>query len=159
MSSVDLDRFHSRYGYHPCDYETYLVVRKLHRYMWKMCRELGRLRAYGRKQEHNRKGPVPRVCPLITKFNIEIQPWGPYSGTHPVDRYLHPDCWRGGEVIIPDQDLRDLYREARYPQGSRVEKTWEERSPEWNFQPGTPPGGTIAYWKELLQEIEAWYAS
>lgn len=89
----------SRWGYHPCDYQTYVKLRKLHKLMWRMMRQLGRYRSWDRKLPQN-QGPEPKVCPVAYELGLKIDP------------YTHK--------IYPNQDLRADYLRARYPQPEPV---------------------------------------
>ena len=51
----------SRWGYHPCNYETYLQLRRLHRAFWEGRRLLAKWRRWAAKLPRNRTRPEPLV--------------------------------------------------------------------------------------------------
>src|SRR5437764_918694 len=68
----------SRWGYHPCNFETYLKLRRLHQAYHDGLRLLARWRRWRAKAPHNRSGPEPtvpeavrRVCasPIAAEFS------------------------------------------------------------------------------------------
>lgn len=144
--SVELELCRSKWGFHPCDYATFCTLRKLHKAMWRLCYELGRLRAWERKEPQNRRGPRPQVCPASLKYlGVLVK-----RSTSPYDRGVKADGygigWTGNEVIVPDQELIRLYQEARQP---RLEQgvLWRTVHPSWN----------TGKWESILAEIEDWY--
>lgn len=50
------DVFESKFGFHPCDYETYRKLKAIHKWYWQT------LRAYANWERWNRKLPKNRVC-------------------------------------------------------------------------------------------------
>ncbi len=143
--SVKLELCRSRWGFHPCDYATFCTLRKLHKAMWRVCYELGRLRAWERKQPQNRRGPRPQVCPASLKY-LDVRVKGstsPYDNGYRASAYAG---WTGNEVIVPDRELIRLFQEARHPQAEQG-VLWQTVQPSWN------PGK----WDTILAEIEEWY--
>jgi hypothetical protein len=57
----------SRWGYHPCDYETFLKLRRVHKAYHEGLRLLARWRRWRAKMPHNRRGPEPAVPGVIRK--------------------------------------------------------------------------------------------
>lgn len=136
----------SRWGYHPCSYETFTLIRKLHRYMWRMCRELGRQRAWERKRPENRKGPRPEVCPYIRRLDIEIT-YSPSQWSRRCRAEAAENFRTGNELILPDRGLIELYRSARYPKSTEV-PLWENDSSIRPYLQVLP---------DLVASIEFWY--
>jgi hypothetical protein len=57
--------YRSRWGYHPCDYATYLKLRLLHKAYFEGLKLLARWRRWRAKRPHNRKGPEPVVPDVL----------------------------------------------------------------------------------------------
>lgn len=58
--------FQSRWGYHPCNHETYLKLRRLHKAYWEGRRLLAKWRRWHAKKPHIRTRPEP-VVPTVLK--------------------------------------------------------------------------------------------
>src|SRR5262249_41336028 len=68
----------SRWGFHPCNYETYLKLRRLHKAFWEGRRLLARWQRWSARLPKNRAGPEPavpavyrEVCasPVVAEFH------------------------------------------------------------------------------------------
>ena len=46
--------YQSKWGWHPCDYETFLLLRKLYHRYWQALRRFAEWQRWERKQPHNR---------------------------------------------------------------------------------------------------------
>ena len=57
--------FKSRWGFHPCSYETYLQLKQLKKRFWETVYAYERWRRWARKL--NRVGDEPKFCPLFQK--------------------------------------------------------------------------------------------
>lgn len=95
----------SRWGYHPCTYEVYGLLKDLHRWYWQTVYDFHRWHRWQRKQPQNRVGPEPVFCELFVEDTVWYKP-----------------CRRGDEVhfkvypkMLIDHDVVDLYRKARTP--------------------------------------------
>ncbi len=76
----------SRWGFHPCDYETFLKLRRIHKAYHAGLILLARWRRWRAKMPHNRRGPEPvvpavirEICaaPVAAAFNAARRP-APY---------------------------------------------------------------------------------
>ena len=56
--------YQSRWGYHPCNYATYLKLRRLHKAYWEGRRLLARWDRWRAKLPKNRRCPEPAVPPV-----------------------------------------------------------------------------------------------
>ena len=70
--------YRSRWGYHPCNYETYDKLRRVHKAYYEGLRVLSRWRRWRAKLPHNRRGPEPfvaygvrQICasPIVAEFH------------------------------------------------------------------------------------------
>jgi hypothetical protein len=57
--------YQSRWGYHPVDYATFCLLRKLSARYWRAVRRAAAWRRWARKAPHNRPGPEPGLDPLF----------------------------------------------------------------------------------------------
>jgi hypothetical protein len=55
----------SRWGYHPCSYETFLLLRKCKKHYWKAVYAAARRERWARKLPENRRGPEPATCAVF----------------------------------------------------------------------------------------------
>jgi hypothetical protein len=70
--------YQSRWGYHPCNYQTYLKLRRLHRAYWEGRRLIAKWERWNAKRPENRTRPEPvvpavyrEVCaaPVVLEFH------------------------------------------------------------------------------------------
>jgi len=94
-----------RFGFHPCDYQTYLKLKQLKKRFWETVYASARYDRWHNKFPHNRKGAEPaKYCPLIGnrvfgsrgKNELGYQVWGKIPNKL-------------------DQKLLDLFEQARMP--------------------------------------------
>jgi len=81
----------SRWGYHPCDYHTFVKLKEIHKYFWKTVRDSHRWKRWDRKTVYQSPNE-PKVCPYFLK------------GKHKHPFYL-------------DWTIREDYQNARYARG------------------------------------------
>lgn len=98
--------FKSRWGYHPCHYELFRKLKSLHGWYWQSLYDFHRWYRWWRKDEQNRTGEEPAVCP---HFLLS-------------DTWFRPVC-RGGEdgfkvfpKTVTDHGVLELYQLTRMPQ-------------------------------------------
>jgi hypothetical protein len=69
--------YRSRWGYHPCNYETFLKLKRLHKAYFEGLRMLAIWRRWRAKRPHNRRVPEPVVAdvyrlvcasPIVAEF-------------------------------------------------------------------------------------------
>jgi hypothetical protein len=121
--------YRSRWGYHPCDYETYGALKKLNALYLRAVRELAAWRRWSRKQPQNRMrrqkvvdsqgrqvgwetaGPWPQpcLCPVFCQREKVIRHWSP--GTSRASREVEL-------VGLRHSWIPDAYRAARTPAAS-----------------------------------------
>src|SRR6267142_2725288 len=85
----------SRWGWYPCDYETFLLLKKLHAFYWRALRRYAEWQRWHRKQPHNRvirqrlvddRGrkvgsrivgprPEPWLCPVFCTRDKVLRHW------------------------------------------------------------------------------------
>ena len=56
--------YQSRWGHHPCNYQGYLKLRRLHRAYWEGRRQIARWNRWKAKRPQNRTRPEP-VVPVV----------------------------------------------------------------------------------------------
>jgi hypothetical protein len=100
----------SRWGFHPCDYETYAKLKALHKHYWQSLYDFHRWHRWWRKRPENRRRAEPAVGSLF----VVDRPW--YK---PVKR-----CGVKGFKVYPrtvvDHGIAELYQTARRPQPAPV---------------------------------------
>lgn len=60
--------FKSRFGYHPCDYPTFLKLKRIHKGYHEALRKAAAHRRWIRKRPHNRHGPEPVVAAVYREL-------------------------------------------------------------------------------------------
>lgn len=108
--------YQSRWGYHPCEYELFLKIRRLHKWYWQTVYDFHRWHRWWRKEPQNRRGPEPAFCPLF----VEDKTW-----FKPVCVHDEPGCKVYPKTVV-DRDVVRLYQEARMPQAAPVPPFDEE---------------------------------
>ena len=76
--------FRSRWGYHPCNYETYRKLRKLHKAYWEGRRLLAKWHRWKAKRPHNRTRPEPVVPDVVKQVCASSIVHEFQSARHPV---------------------------------------------------------------------------
>lgn len=75
--------YRSRWGYHPCNFETYRKLRRLHKAYYEGLRLLARWKRWRAKKPHNRRGPEPavpevyrQICasPIVAEYHAARRP-------------------------------------------------------------------------------------
>ena len=97
--------FRSRWGFHPCSYETFRKLKRLHKWYWQTVRDFHRWHRWWRKQPQNRTAVAPKFCLLF----IEDREWHKpirVHGTAGVKYY---------PKTLVDRGLVELYQGARKP--------------------------------------------
>jgi hypothetical protein len=146
----------SRWGYHPCDYETFLLLKKLNACFLRALHRYTAWKRWSRKQPHNRVirkkmvdaqgckvgsevvGPMPEpcLCPFFTKREKVVShrksKGGPIKAEGGAER-LH----------LEYSDLPEVYRAARTP------VLREDLVAPLKYSPEEIRG--------LVQQVEAWY--
>mgnify|MGYP003394881018 CR=1 FL=1 len=99
-----------RFGFHPCDYETYLKLKAIKKRYWQSVYTDARHDRWERKFPKNRKGQEPpKACP-----HIGIRVWGWRNAPDGSKVY-------GKVPAKPDQHLLDWFEMARTPQATEAE--------------------------------------
>jgi hypothetical protein len=107
LAPVAATTFKSRWGYHPCDWNTFLKLKRLHKAYWEHIRKEAAFERWWAKQPQNQHGPEPRY---ISEFV----------------RYVDCICRstkEGRQRYIPNRDshpIRALYLAARKPSPTPV---------------------------------------
>ena len=98
--------FRSRWGFHPCDYELFMKLKRLHKWHWQTVFDFHRWHRWWRKKEEHRRGPEPKFCPLF----VEDRPWYKRVQTRGSSGFkVYPKT-------VVDRGIVDLFRQARVPQ-------------------------------------------
>jgi hypothetical protein len=118
----------SRWGFHPCDYVTFRLLKKLHGFYWRALRQHAAWQRWARKKPHNRVirhkirneeghvvrrevvGPMPEpvLCPVFCvrdKIKTHVDEEGNYL---PEGRFVDRVTFRG-------HGIPEAYHSARTP--------------------------------------------
>jgi hypothetical protein len=128
----------SRWGYHPCDYATYRLIKRLH---WLWFRTLRRLAAW---QRWNAKLPHNRVIWRRLRAAGKPVGWeqvGPWPEPA-LPAFMVEDRW--GKRVIAHAWIDSFYRAAHRPAPEPVE-SW--------------PLAKIQEIQDLLRQLETWCES
>jgi hypothetical protein len=66
--------FQSRFGFHPCDRQTFLQLKALKKCYWLTVRDFHRWWRWQRKLPHNRRGPEPKYCEVFVENKHWLRP-------------------------------------------------------------------------------------
>ena len=102
--------FKSRWGFHPCHYELFLKLRRLHGWYWQTVYDFHRWHRWWRKEPQNRIGPEPKFCPLFIEDIIWRKPV----------RIRGENGFKVYPKTVTDHGILNLYRSARTPQPEPV---------------------------------------
>jgi hypothetical protein len=120
--------YQSRWGYHPCDYATFLQLKELNQYYQRALRRFAAWKRWSRKQPQNRvirsrrrndqgqvigkevlgPRPEPALCPVFTRRE-EVRR---YSSDPERQRKEERKIER---VSMTHSDISEVYRKARKP--------------------------------------------
>jgi hypothetical protein len=101
----------SRWGFHPCDYEFFLKLKRLHKWYWQTVYDFHRWHRWWRKEPQNRTGPEPSYCRAFVEDKI----WRKPVRMHGEDGFrLYPKS-------VVDRGVVSLYQAARMPQAEPVQ--------------------------------------
>jgi len=118
--SNSTNTFQSRFGFHPCDRQTFLKLKALKKYYWQTVRDFHRWWRWQRKLPHNRCGAEPEFCDLF----VENKPW------HRPRRVHGQDAIRHFPRTLVDRGVLAWHAAARRPQSEPPplfdEKTLQE---------------------------------
>lgn len=122
------ESFKSRWGYHPCSYETFKRLKVLHKVFWQHVRKIAAAKRWKAKQSQNREGSEPKFCAV---FDVRENTW--VEG-------------KGYQKVWDLHEIRLLYQRARRPskdpvdvfEGAVLDKFdhWESALIDWNLSNG-----------------------
>jgi hypothetical protein len=106
-----------RWGWHPCDYQTFRKLKLLHKYYWITVRQFSNWKRWDRKEPQNR---------LIRKWTTEevrlvdgttaSRPLKKVVGEIPEPKYCPFFVYsKYGRLMLTDHKIIENYRNARYP--------------------------------------------
>ncbi len=124
----------SRWGWHPCDYETFRLLKRLHAVYWRALRQFAAWQRWKRKLPHNRVLRRRVVDAQGRKVGSEIVGPMPEPPLHPLfctrtrvvrnwtrdGRYVK-DGETTERVAFHDHGIPDAYRAARKPAATEAE--------------------------------------
>jgi len=117
--------FQSRWGFHPCDYETFQLLKKLNFHFERARRRFAEWKRWKRKLPHNRVLRSTIRDAAGRKVGTEILGPRPEPVLSPVfcERVMivRVGAPAGERVRLLYEDLPEVYREARRPKASREE--------------------------------------
>lgn len=104
--------FKGRWGYYPCDYETYREIKELHRFAYKDLRATLRRKRWLAKLPYNRRGPEPKaVGTTHDLYNWILQEYRNVRYPKPTAALVVPsDMPRGWRETL--RGLREFHAEA-----------------------------------------------
>jgi hypothetical protein len=123
--------FKSRWGYHPCSYETYRKLKVLKKRFWESVIAYGNYKRWIRKQEQNRVGPEPRYCDFFLCAH--------YQRHKPVGAGVWQILF-GGTFI---EFVQETLEKARMGSATEVEPL---------------PALTVQKIDDAYEKVEAWFA-
>tara|TARA_Y100000034_G_scaffold100014_1_gene123135 strand:- start:6750 stop:7337 length:588 start_codon:yes stop_codon:yes gene_type:complete len=107
----------SRWGHHPCDYDTYLKLKELHRYWWKAVQREYEWERWNRKDPQNRviRHKVRDCDGNVTGYNVEPRPEPVRSDLF--YKTLKVKTWNGEREVrsLEYAEIVTDYRKARTP--------------------------------------------
>ncbi|SRR5579885_148796 len=126
--------FRSRWGWHPCDYETFTLLKRLHGAYWRALRQYATWKRWRRKMPHNRvlrrrirdeqgrkigsvvvgPWPEPPLPPLFCVRHSVLTHWGEDGQPLPEGRLTE-------EFVFDDLGIAAAYRAARRPTATEAE--------------------------------------
>jgi hypothetical protein len=112
-----ISRSKSRWGYHPCDYETFMRLKKLHKWVWEQRYAYARWRRWSRKEPQNRVVRHRAPATPSSRANGKMM----RGAVIRVDSIPEPKVAstfkhsRPYEVELVCRDVVTLYRQARMP--------------------------------------------
>ncbi len=101
----------SRWGFHPCNYELFHKLKRLHRWYWQTVYDFHRWHRWWRKEVQNRVGTEPVFCADF----VQDKPW-----FKPVRIHGEAACKVYQKTVV-DCGIVDLYQQARMPKSEPVE--------------------------------------
>jgi len=104
VQSVNTDSLQSRWGHHPCNRETFLKLKALHKSFWSHLRRSVAAERRLAKLPENRRGKCPDFFPV---FSVPKK-WGKVADSLGVVKY-------GVFRKVEDHPVRILFQQARYP--------------------------------------------
>jgi len=110
MTTTETNVYKSRWGYHSCDYETFLKLKKLHKLYWQTVYRFAAWERWDRKLPHNRVIRRKLRSEDGTPHGYEVvgmQPEPKYCPYFVVERY--------GWKRIASHGIVEAYRTARTP--------------------------------------------
>lgn len=66
--------FKSRWGFHPCNYEVFHKLKRLHGWYWRTVYEFHQWHRWWRKEPQNRNGREPTFCPSFIEDTMWFKP-------------------------------------------------------------------------------------
>ena len=72
--SSQTKQLQSRFGFHPCDKETFLHLKYLHKHYWIALRQFHRWHRWFRKEPQNRHGPEPNLDKCFVEDRVWLKP-------------------------------------------------------------------------------------
>lgn len=129
QKTKEQNTFLSRWGFHPCDYETYLKLKKLKKLYWASVSANAKWHRWDRKQPQNRFywEPIPE--------GFSIRDFKRKRGSQPI-----PEPKRCSEKFCY---ILDEFNKAKTPRG--------------NIKDVVPLGVTTEQIDHLLEVVEKWY--
>lgn len=110
MSTVTQNVYQGKYGFHSCNYETYVKLKKLHKWYWKTVADYARWYRWDRKDPKNRFYWDPR----ISRSDKRVRSTRPI----PEPKFCSVFVFRPGYVLwnaISDFNIVAVYKNARMP--------------------------------------------
>ena len=108
--SITNPNFQSRWGFHPCSYDVFLKLKRLHKWYWQTVYDFHRWHRWRRKEKQNQAGSEPKFCPVF----VENRVWYKPVQTRGVAGFkVYP-------MTLVDYDVVRLYRAARMPEPQPV---------------------------------------
>ena len=109
--TTETNRFQSRWGFHPCDYELFLKLKHLHKWYLQTVYDFHRWHRWWRKQEQNRIGPEPKYCSVFVEDKVWLKPV----------KFHGENGFKVYPKTVIDHGVVELCQSARIPQPEPVQ--------------------------------------
>jgi hypothetical protein len=127
--------FKSRWGFHPCPYETYLKLKHLKKWFWENVTNYCAYRRWHSKQPQNRIGDQPEFCDVFLSVNAKrYSPSGHWTVAFSLElKEFLMDTF--DQVRVPSENLVDSLKETTL---QRIDDLYEKVS-KWYDPDPVPP--------------------
>jgi hypothetical protein len=131
-----VESYEGRWGWHPCDYQTFRKLKLLHKYYWITVRKFSNWKRWDRKDPKNR---------VIRQWDTDEKgrPYRKVIAEIPEPKYCPFFVYsKYGRLMLTDHKIIENYRNARYPVAKDAVK---------------PLSLSVAQIDKMLEEVEKYF--